>query len=244
MRPAEFERLYAGSADPWGYRTRWYEARKRDLLLASLPRARFARGCELGCSNGELAAFLAKRCDALIATDGNDNAVALARDRTQMCGNVTVERHWHPDTWPRGKFDLIVLSEIGYYLDSAGLAALAAFCRKSLAADGVVAACHWRYPIEGCEWTGDGVHRELFQTFPWPCAMSHVEADFLLEIWCADASSVAQREGIANSVQTPKIPDIGEYSAAQTAPFRRRRGRDESLSSGAGAAFEGEEERP
>ncbi len=48
--------------DPFGYRERWYEARKRDLLLASLPRARFAHAWELGCSNGELTAALAPRC--------------------------------------------------------------------------------------------------------------------------------------------------------------------------------------
>jgi SAM-dependent methyltransferase len=208
MKPAEFEKLYAGSTDPWGYRTRWYEARKRGLLLASLPRSRFARGCELGCSNGELSALLAKRCDALIATDGNRDAVALARERTLRCGNVTVESHWHPDSWPRGKFDLIVVSEIGYYLEAAGLAALAAFCRGALGADGVVAACHWRHPIAGCAWAGDGVHSELSRAFPWQRAVSHVEADFLLEIWCADISSVAQREGIANSGRPRIVPGI------------------------------------
>jgi hypothetical protein len=33
-----FADLYADSDDPWAFRTRWYERRKRDLALASLPR--------------------------------------------------------------------------------------------------------------------------------------------------------------------------------------------------------------
>ena len=38
--------------DPFGYRSRWYEERKRALLLASLSQRQFHRGWELGCSNG------------------------------------------------------------------------------------------------------------------------------------------------------------------------------------------------
>jgi SAM-dependent methyltransferase len=212
MRPAEFEKLYAGSTDPWGYRSRWYEERKRALLLACLPRAHFATGCELGCSNGELTAALAERCDSLIATDGNNSAVALARERTSSCGNVTVERHWHPQTWPRGKFELIVISEIGYYLPETGVTNVAAFCRRSLAIGGVVVACHWRYPIEGCVWTGDGVHSGLQRMLPWQRIVSHVEADFILEIWSADPRSVAQREGLAASDGGP-APEISENDA-------------------------------
>lgn len=34
--------------DPFGYRSRWYEERKRALLLASLSQRQFARGWELG----------------------------------------------------------------------------------------------------------------------------------------------------------------------------------------------------
>jgi hypothetical protein len=36
---AHFERMYADSEEPWEYRRRWYERRKRALTLAMLPRA-------------------------------------------------------------------------------------------------------------------------------------------------------------------------------------------------------------
>ncbi|NLW96886.1 MAG: SAM-dependent methyltransferase, partial [Xanthomonadaceae bacterium] len=49
-----FEQVWQQGDDPFGYRSRWYEARKRDLLLATLPRPLFERGWEIGCANGEL----------------------------------------------------------------------------------------------------------------------------------------------------------------------------------------------
>ncbi|MCF5928202.1 SAM-dependent methyltransferase, partial [Xanthomonas perforans] len=40
-----FDSIYQ-QHDPFGYGTRWYEKRKRDILLATLPRQGFARGWE------------------------------------------------------------------------------------------------------------------------------------------------------------------------------------------------------
>jgi hypothetical protein len=59
-----FAHLYADSDDPWRISTGWYEQRKRALLMASLPRERFAVGFEPGCSNGELTVLLASRCQS------------------------------------------------------------------------------------------------------------------------------------------------------------------------------------
>ena len=33
--PAHFEALFASNDDPWGFRTRWYEARKRSLTITA-----------------------------------------------------------------------------------------------------------------------------------------------------------------------------------------------------------------
>ena len=56
-----FDRLFEASEDPWGFRTRWYEARKRSITLACLPEAHYQNAYEPGCANGELAAALAPR---------------------------------------------------------------------------------------------------------------------------------------------------------------------------------------
>ncbi len=52
LEPAYFDQMYAASADPWGFTSRWYEKRKYALTLAMLPRERYADAFEPGCSIG------------------------------------------------------------------------------------------------------------------------------------------------------------------------------------------------
>src|SRR3712207_6496506 len=100
MRPSICEDFYENSDDPWGFRTRFYDKRKRELHVASLPRERFGSCWELGCSVGELTAGLATRCDRLFATDGNARAVEEARKRVHDFPHVEVEHQIHPEQWP------------------------------------------------------------------------------------------------------------------------------------------------
>ena len=109
----DFDALFSASDDPWGFRTRWYEARKRALTLACLPARRYHRAYEPGCANGELAAALAPRCESLIASDGTAAAVALAKTRLAAFAHVQVRQAWVPDEGPEGGLDLLVLSELG-----------------------------------------------------------------------------------------------------------------------------------
>ena len=103
-----------------------YEARKHELTLACLPQLRYRRAYEPGCANGELAAALALRCDALIASDGTAAAVALAQARLAEFTHVEVHHAWVPDDWPEGALGLVVVSELlGYYLAAPALAQLA-----------------------------------------------------------------------------------------------------------------------
>lgn len=192
--PGYFATLY-GQDDPFGYRTRWYEARKRALLLASLPHARYASAWEAGCSNGELTAALAPRCDRVLATDLDARAVALAQARTAAFGNVDVACMHHPLQWPAGQFDLIVFSEVGYYFDPPDLAAMVARMRDSLASDGVLVACHWLHPFSEAPLCGHGVHAALASTLG-PAHTRYRDADLRLETWSIQDRSVAQREAL------------------------------------------------
>ncbi len=144
---AYFEALYRNNDDPWGYRHRWYERRKQQLTLAVLPREHYRSAFEPACSNGELAALLAPRCTALLASDINTRAVRLAAQRMAGVPNVRVEQRALPHEWPRGSFDLIVIGEIAYYLDAAQSAEVAAHACASLTDDGTLLACHWRHPF-------------------------------------------------------------------------------------------------
>ena len=192
-----FDRFFERSDDPWEFRTRWYEERKRASTLAALPQRRFASAFEPGCANGELAAALAPRCDRLLASDGSAIAVGLARDRLKDLPQARVEQAAMPDDWPDGRFDLIVVSELAYYLQPLALGAFIEHCKVSLAEGGTVVACHWRRPIEGCLMSGDDVHAVFRALGGWPGLAHHEEADFVLDVWSDDARSVARREGIA-----------------------------------------------
>jgi len=194
---AMFDDFFQRHDDPWGFESRWYEARKRSALLAALPRASFGSALELGCANGVLTSELASRCGELLAVDASHHAVRAASERTREANNVRVEQHLLPAEWPGGTFDLIVVSELVYYLGTDDRAHLARRIARALAPDGVVVACHWRRKIDDAATSGDRAHAELAHALGLHRLVRHEEADFLLEVFSADPVSVAQREGLA-----------------------------------------------
>ena len=197
ISPAYFEAMFAGNDDPWSFRSRWYETRKRAMTLASLPRARYRHAYEPGCANGELSADLAARCDRLLISDGTPRAVSIARERVSSMANVEVVQAWVPDDWPHQRFDLVVISELGYFLTPEALDELTGQVRGSLQPGGTVVACHWRRPIEGCALKGDEVQVRIGERLGLTSLTRVVDTDFLLEVWCEDDQSVAQREKIS-----------------------------------------------
>ena len=145
--PAElFDRLYAERADPWRFETSPYEQDKYAETLARLGQGRFERALELGCSIGVFSKLLAGRCGQLLALDAAAAAVAAARTRCVGLAHVEFRRATLPQEWPEGSFDLIVVSELLYFLSPDDIALLA---RRSAAA-----------AAEGCtvllvNWTGE-----------------------------------------------------------------------------------------
>lgn len=194
---AAFNAKFAASDDPWRYRTSWYEARKRALLLAALPRERYRAAFEPGCANGELSAQLAARCDRLLSSDFAPHAVDLARQRLAPFPHARVESLAMPDDWPDTRFDLIVVSEFAYYLDTPHCAALARRACAALDGDGTLACCHWRHGAGDAPIDGGAVHA-LFAEAARRASLTAVahldDADFLLDVWSAEPGSLARRE--------------------------------------------------
>lgn len=193
-----FDRLYAGSEDPWSFRSRWYEERKRALTLAALPRARYGSVFEPGCSIGVLTAGLAGRAERVLAMDVS--AAALERAAAGLpgpaAGAVDFVQGAVPDDWPPGRWDLVVLSEVGYYLD---LDACRDLTRRAFATGDEVVAVHWRHEVADYPLDGDMVHRlcgEAAAAAGATLVASHVEEDFRLDVWSADGRSVARREEV------------------------------------------------
>jgi LmbE family N-acetylglucosaminyl deacetylase/SAM-dependent methyltransferase len=189
-----FDELYAHSDDPWGFASRWYEERKRALTLAALPDRGYATGLELGCSIGVLTEQLAERVDDLLAVDVSQAAVDRARER--VGDRARVERADLTEGVPAGRFDLIVLSEVGYYLTAEPFEVLLDQVLDRLADGGALVACHWRHPVDDYPVGGDEVHARL-RARGLPRLVEHLEDDFVLEVFSTDPRSVARRAGLA-----------------------------------------------
>jgi SAM-dependent methyltransferase len=194
-----FEGLYRSTDDPWSFRTRWYEERKRALTLASMRRRRYRSCFEPGCSLGLLTAELAGRCDAVLACDVSDRALRTARETVAAASNVRLLRRSVPEWWPTGPFDLVVISEIGYYFDPDTVTSLWRAARACLEPGGDLVAVHWRHPVDDYPLTGDTVHNLLAKTGGLERTLCHEEPDFLLEVYTRTppaAASVASAEGL------------------------------------------------
>ncbi len=177
-----YEQMYAGDADPWGFETSPYEQRKYAITVASLPKHRYRSAFEPGCAIGVLSEALAARCDRLLATDMIEAVVKRAVERLGATPGVRVEQRSVPAWWPAETFDLIVLSEMGYYFDRRGLAELIELATGSLEPGGTLMAVHWRgatdYPLNAEE-----VHDAIDAQDDLDRVVHHVEAKFLLDGW-------------------------------------------------------------
>jgi SAM-dependent methyltransferase len=158
-----FERLYAASADPWDYDSSEYEREKYAATLAALDGRRYARALEVGCSIGAFTELLADRCAALTALDFSWRAVALARTRLSERAHVSVLEVSFPEQTPAGEWDLVVCSEVLYYLDRPALDQATAWLRERLREGSTVLAVDWRGPTTTEPHDGDEVHDLLHE---------------------------------------------------------------------------------
>jgi len=113
--PRSFDRMYQDDDDPWRFASSPYERDKYRTTIESLGSARYARCFEPACSIGVLTALLAGRADEVVACDASSRAIAKATTRLADATNVQWVTAPIPEWWPSGSFDLIVLSELGYY---------------------------------------------------------------------------------------------------------------------------------
>ncbi len=157
-----FEQLYAGAADPWDYEKSAYEQAKYATTCAALEGRAFARGFEVGCSFGVLSRLLAKQCRSLLSLDLIPAVLQRARIENAGIAHLTFARMAVPAQWPEGRFDLIVLSEMLYYLSEPDLLTTAALAKGSLAPGGLVVLVNWLGDTSAPH-TGDGAAEAFIQ---------------------------------------------------------------------------------
>jgi cyclopropane fatty-acyl-phospholipid synthase-like methyltransferase len=144
MTAEDFEARYRADPDPWGYLASEYERRKYAATLAACGPGPVACALELGGSIGVFSAMLAPRCARLVTVDVSPTAVAHARSR--LAGHPAVEPIVGaiPAAVPQLPFDLVVASEILYYLSDQELAGTLSLLQGCMVAGARLVAVHWR----------------------------------------------------------------------------------------------------
>ena len=138
-----FEPRYRQDPDPWGTLSDPVELAKADDTLTVCGPGPFRRVCELGAGVGSLTARLAPRCAELLTIDVAPTAVALAAQRLTPWPHARALVGEIPRDLPSGPLDLVVASEILYYLDADGFAATLAWLAGALEPGGRVVSVHW-----------------------------------------------------------------------------------------------------
>lgn len=158
INKAYFDNMYALSKDPWNFETSPYEQEKYAHTIAALGNRQFERGLEIGCSIGVLTGLLAKQCANILGTDISEQPIQIAKDRYQSQDGIRFEVAHIPAQFPEGVFDLIVLSEVCYYLSKEDLILSKELVLDSLTTGGMLCLVHWRPQIQSCVFNGDEVN--------------------------------------------------------------------------------------
>ena len=111
--------------------------------VSALGDRHFTSGLEVGCSIGVLTRVLAERCDALLGVDIVEDPLEAARSRCADQPQVRFRRMQVPAEWPEGCFDLMVFSEVLYFLSAADIERCASRVRSSLLPAGMVVLVNW-----------------------------------------------------------------------------------------------------
>ncbi len=178
-----FDDGYRDDPDPWGFAHRFYEQRRYDITVAALPRARYRRAFEPACAVGELTRRLASRCEEVVASDCSATVVDHARGVHRSIDNIIWSVGSVPEDWPAGRFDLVVLSEIGYYFSLDELSGLRDRAIAAVEPGGTFMAVHWLGRSRDHLLHGDDVHDVLGATQALAHGGSYRDGGFRLDWW-------------------------------------------------------------
>jgi trans-aconitate methyltransferase len=178
-----FESMYQAAYDPWHFASSDYERGRYEAVLSLLQRDRYRSAFEPGCSIGELTALLAVRCDQLLAIDVAPTAIARARDRCREFPHVQFEVADLDRFELDGEFDLIVLSEVGYYFDRTHLEAILRRLVGKLSSDGELLSCHWLGHSADHAQHAEDVHETCLAVLPLVHRRCFLDLHYRIDTW-------------------------------------------------------------
>ena len=159
-----FDDVYAANEDPWNFETSEYEKAKYAATIAALTKDRYDSAFEIGCSLGVLTKLLTQKCTSILAVDIVEKPLEIARRRLAGIPSVEFRKMSVPAEFPHENFDLILLSEVGYYLSREDLKELQHKLFDHLRPMGQLLLVHWTPLVHDYPLTGDQVH-DSFQVF-------------------------------------------------------------------------------
>jgi len=106
-------RLYGDTDDPWNFIDSPYEQQKFCATKDALTRGHYRAALELGCGNGALAQHIAPLCQSYVGVDAVERPLRAARNRVPDARFII---GCYPCPLPDADFDLIILSEVLYFL--------------------------------------------------------------------------------------------------------------------------------
>jgi SAM-dependent methyltransferase len=166
LSPSYFDEIYQGDPDPWKFATSEYEANKYRATIAALNRDKYRSALEIGGSIGILSDKLAHKCESLLSVEVSSLAQQQAIARCQNLPHVRFEILQVPEKYPTEKFDLIVLSEVGYYWCLEDLLKARQLILDSLEPGGQILLVHWLPLTPDYPLTGDEVHDTFLELVP------------------------------------------------------------------------------
>ncbi len=176
MTLSDFEARYQADPDPWGYTTSAYERDKYAATLAACGPGPFTQALELGASIGVFSAALAPRCRHLTTIDAAPTAVETARRRLTGTPGIRILEGTIPGAIPDGPYDLVVASEILYYLTAGELEATLDRLHNQTRCGTRLVAVHWRPDGPERPLTADIVH-EMLRRQPWLVGVARADTD-------------------------------------------------------------------
>ncbi len=158
LPPSYFEKMYAADIDPWQFETSEYEAKKYAATIAALPKAQYCSAFEIGGSIGVLTEKLSDRAQSLLSVDVSKTAQARAKERCEHLSHVEFQILQFPREQPGQTFDLILVSEVGYYWSAQELPIAQQYIFDHLDPGGHLLLVHWTPYVQEYPLTGDQVH--------------------------------------------------------------------------------------
>lgn len=161
LNPEYFKDVYAANEDPWNFETSEYEAAKYSVTIALLPGEKYENALEIGCSIGVLTQMLAEKCIRLLATDVSEKALDVAAKRCAELDNVSFQLLSFPKELPKGQYDLIMISEVAYYLSYNDWEYAMKILLERILTGGHIVLVHWLPEVHDYPQTGDEVHNSF-----------------------------------------------------------------------------------